>query len=204
MYAPNAIIRVWIHVCPKLCNTAHYIWGVLFPFWNLNRWSGSLGHFCHVVLKRDQWDWDWRLRSNDTPNAIGCTNNECIHTLICIHKLTYSQNSRIPEHECHIPPRKGHTVIHIWYTYTYSWNGGDRDIHKLTYSQVMIFFCHGQCTPNAIGCTWIYACIQNAIVCVCAHVCPKFDGMSIAKACVWQHIVAANGRQDFRLWGGYD
>jgi len=26
---------------------------------------------CHVPLKRDQGDWDWRLRLNDTPNAIG-------------------------------------------------------------------------------------------------------------------------------------
>ena len=33
----------------------------------------SLGLFCHVPLKRDQGDWDWRLRFNDTPNAIGCT-----------------------------------------------------------------------------------------------------------------------------------
>ena len=32
----------------------------------------SSGLFCRVPLKRDQCDWDWRLRLNDTPNAIGC------------------------------------------------------------------------------------------------------------------------------------
>jgi len=40
---------------------------------NLNRQSNSLGLFYHVPLKRDRRDWDWRLRLNDTPNAIGCT-----------------------------------------------------------------------------------------------------------------------------------
>ena len=28
--------------------------------------------FGHVPVKRDQGDWDWRFRLNDTPNAIGC------------------------------------------------------------------------------------------------------------------------------------
>ena len=78
--------------------TAYCIWSVISPFSNLNRGSSSLGFFCHVPLKRDQQDWDqrlrscsslglfchvplkrdqrdweWRLRLNDTPNAIGCT-----------------------------------------------------------------------------------------------------------------------------------
>jgi len=43
---------------------------------NLNWWSSSLGLFCHVPLKRDPWDWDWRLRLNDSPNAIGCMRKE--------------------------------------------------------------------------------------------------------------------------------
>ena len=30
----------------------------------------NLGLFCHVPLKRDQWEWDWRLRWNDTLHAI--------------------------------------------------------------------------------------------------------------------------------------
>ena len=34
-----------------------------------NPWSSCLGLFCHVPLKRDKWDRDWRLRLNDTPNA---------------------------------------------------------------------------------------------------------------------------------------
>jgi len=40
---------------------------------NLNRWSSSIGLFCHVLLKRDQRDRAWRLRFIDTPNTIVCT-----------------------------------------------------------------------------------------------------------------------------------
>ena len=54
-------------------NTAYCIWSVISSISNLNRESNSLGLFCHVPLKRDQGDWDWRLSLNDTPNAIGCT-----------------------------------------------------------------------------------------------------------------------------------
>jgi len=52
--------------------TACCIWSVISSISNLNRSSSSLGLFCHVLLKRDQWDRDWRLRLTDTPNAIGC------------------------------------------------------------------------------------------------------------------------------------
>ena len=54
-------------------STAYCNWSVISSISNLNRWSSSLGLFCHVPVKRDQWDWDYRLRLNDTPNAIGCT-----------------------------------------------------------------------------------------------------------------------------------
>ena len=50
--------------------TDYCIWSVISPASNLNWWSCSLGFFCHVPLKRD---WDWRLRLNDTPNAVGYT-----------------------------------------------------------------------------------------------------------------------------------
>ena len=46
---------------------------VISWFSNLNRWSSCLDLFGHVPLKRDQWDWDWKLRLSDSPNAIGCT-----------------------------------------------------------------------------------------------------------------------------------
>jgi len=36
--------------------TAYRIWRVIFPVSNLNRWSCSLGLFCHVPLSRNQWD----------------------------------------------------------------------------------------------------------------------------------------------------
>jgi len=45
---------------------------VISSFSNLNRRSSSLGLFYNVPVERDQGDWDWRWRLNDTPNAIGC------------------------------------------------------------------------------------------------------------------------------------
>ena len=42
--------------------TANCVWSVVFLFSNLNRWSGSLGLFYHVPLKRDLGDWEWILR----------------------------------------------------------------------------------------------------------------------------------------------
>jgi len=56
--------------------TAYCIWSVISSISNFNWWSGSLGLFCHVPLKRDQGHWDWKLRLNNTPNAIGCTSEK--------------------------------------------------------------------------------------------------------------------------------
>jgi len=60
--------------------TAYCIWSVISPISKLNQLSSSLGLFCHVPLKRDQLDWDYRMRLNDTTNTIGCT---CIHECAC-------------------------------------------------------------------------------------------------------------------------
>ena len=49
-----------------------FIWSVVSSFLILNRWSSYLGLFYHVPLKREQGDRDWRLRLEDTPNAMGC------------------------------------------------------------------------------------------------------------------------------------
>jgi len=64
----------YIHICTVYTcgvHTAYCVWSVVSSVSNLNRWSSSLGLFHHVPLKRDQGDWDWRLRLHDTPNAIG-------------------------------------------------------------------------------------------------------------------------------------
>jgi len=53
--------------------TGYCIWSVVSPISQLNQCSSSLPLFCHILLKRDQFDWDSRLRLNDTPIAIGCT-----------------------------------------------------------------------------------------------------------------------------------
>jgi len=69
---------ICIHIYTYTC-TAYCIWSGISSISHLNRWSSSLGLFCHVPLKRDRGDYDWRLRLNNTPNAIDCT----IHT-ICV------------------------------------------------------------------------------------------------------------------------
>ena len=61
--------------------------------------SSSLCLFCHVLLKRDQLDWDWRIWLSDTLQVIGCTNinvyvfisRQYIHAYIKIntHKYIY-------------------------------------------------------------------------------------------------------------------
>ena len=53
-------------------NIAKCIWSVLSSISNLNRCSSSLGLFFQIPLKRGQRGWDWRIRLNDTPYAIGC------------------------------------------------------------------------------------------------------------------------------------
>jgi len=63
---------------------AYCIWGVISSISNLNRCSSSIRLFCHVSFKRDQGDWDWRWRLNDTPSAIGCTINVHPITIGCL------------------------------------------------------------------------------------------------------------------------
>ena len=53
---------------------AYCIWRVIFPIPILNRLPRrALRLFCHVPLKRDQSDWDWRIWLNETPRATDCT-----------------------------------------------------------------------------------------------------------------------------------
>ena len=69
------ITFIWDHIhmgSHSYRRTAYCIWSVISSVSNLNRWSRSLGLFCHVPVKRDPWDSDWRLRMDDTPNAIVC------------------------------------------------------------------------------------------------------------------------------------
>jgi len=74
----NVLDGIW--TSSTLQATAYCIWSVISSFSFLNRWSSFLGLFHHVLLKRDQSDWDSGIRSNDTRNAIGC-NTFCIGTL---------------------------------------------------------------------------------------------------------------------------
>jgi len=62
----------WRNDTPNIIGGSSYcIWSVISSFSILNRWSSSLGLFCHAPLKRDQRDCDWRLKLNDTPKVIG-------------------------------------------------------------------------------------------------------------------------------------
>jgi len=62
---PNVHFNIYV--------AAYCIWSVLSLVSNLNPSSRSRSLVCHVMLKRDRWNGDWRLRMNDTPNAISCT-----------------------------------------------------------------------------------------------------------------------------------
>jgi len=55
----------------KTC-AACCIWSVISPFSNLNQWSSSLSPLYFVPFKRDQGDWESRLRFKDTLNSTGC------------------------------------------------------------------------------------------------------------------------------------
>ena len=70
---PELSPQVGLAVPLEIISTAYCIWSVISSISDLNRWSGCLGLLYYVPLKRDQGDWDWRLRSYDTPNATGCT-----------------------------------------------------------------------------------------------------------------------------------
>jgi len=54
------------------CLNSYSLLHLQSPFSNLKtQFSISLRVFCHVPLKRDKPDQDWRIGWNDTPNAIG-------------------------------------------------------------------------------------------------------------------------------------
>jgi len=75
IYIYHWAYSIYIHEITSMIYIQTIAFGV--SFLHFNRWSSSLGLFSHVLLKRDQGDWDRRLRLNVTPNATGRT---CIYT----------------------------------------------------------------------------------------------------------------------------
>jgi len=73
------LIHMRHNVLNEVTCAAYCIWSFIYSISNLNRWFTHLGFFCHVPLKRDQWDWDWKFRLNDIANAICCTHWSLIH-----------------------------------------------------------------------------------------------------------------------------
>ena len=86
--------------------TAYCISSVVSSSSILNRWSSSPSLFGHVPLKRDQADWDWRLWSNDTSNAIGSTCVPCI--CICVNVCNIIQGM------CPLGTRPRY-ALHCWH-----------------------------------------------------------------------------------------
>jgi len=74
IYIPLSLLYIHTRNNEYDLYTDYCIW---VSFLHFNRWSSPLGLFSHVLLKRDQGDWDRRLRLNVTPNATGRT---CIYT----------------------------------------------------------------------------------------------------------------------------
>jgi len=58
--------------------------------------------FYHVPLKRDQGDCEWKLRLNDTPNAIGCT-CRCIPSVMHVNAF-WSDTCKCIAHVMHVTP----------------------------------------------------------------------------------------------------
>ena len=44
-----------------VCLAAYCIWSVISQISKLNRFCTSPRLFCHIPLKQDQFDWDWRM-----------------------------------------------------------------------------------------------------------------------------------------------
>ena len=56
-----AVCKQYIDVYTCNTYTAYCIWRVMSPISSLYQLSSPLRLFCHVPLKRDQLDWDWRI-----------------------------------------------------------------------------------------------------------------------------------------------
>jgi len=111
--------------------------------------SSSLCLFCHVLLKRDQLDWDWRIWLNDTPHVIGCdiwlTNCDIWLTNLRLEDLIewHSTCNRLYIYTC------SHTFGYLdicmynyifTYIYSYGFDGVDfRGIY--TNLRLFIFIC---------------------------------------------------------------
>jgi len=108
VYTHRRCSRICVHIL--YVSTAYCIWTVISSFSNLNWWSSPLGLFYHVLLKRDQGDWDWKLRLNDFPNAIGCT---------CCYTRTYMYNRSYWHTDVYTHCRCTRICVHVFYVYTY-------------------------------------------------------------------------------------
>jgi len=117
------------HERERETNTAYCIWIVISSFSNLNRWSNSLRLFYHVPLKRDQGDWDWRLRLNDTPNTIGC---------ICLWQwdmyFVRDKNTREEERKTHEREREKYMSVTMRHVFR-SWQKQTREKKKNTWER---------------------------------------------------------------------
>jgi len=91
----------------------------------------SLCLFCHVPLKRDQLDWDCRMRSNDTPNAIGC-NNSSMTRLNCMVAMTFRDMTHAWHDSCVTWLMRGMTDL----------NGYSNGYHEVFVIQVMCDMTH--------------------------------------------------------------
>jgi len=74
---------IWIHLFTGYC-----VWSVIPPISKFNRLSSSQRLFCHIPLRRDQLDWDWWFRFNNSPIATACI-HIYIHICVCIYLCVY-------------------------------------------------------------------------------------------------------------------
>jgi len=127
-------------------HTAYCIWNVKTWFSNFNHWSSSPSLFYHVPLKRDQGDWDSRLRLNDTPNAIGCIWHDSLYSYldqVHTHSHAASQIELCLIHfSIHIIDMTHSTHIRIKSTHMHMWHLNPVFIHMQRIGLLGSYGCH--------------------------------------------------------------
>jgi len=93
--------NIWIRIY-VLRTYSYWFWRVISSISSLNQFFSSLGLFCHVPFKRDKLDWNWRIRLNDTPHAMGCicTHNVNTNSYVCINTCILPMHVYILECAC--------------------------------------------------------------------------------------------------------
>ena len=171
------------HIC--MCethlkwHTANCIWNIISSFSNLNRSCSFPGLFYHVPLKRDHGDWDWRLRWNDTLNAIGCI-------FVCMrHNPSIRGMSSL---WMHIHSYVRHTSVrHIYDTQLYVWDTSEWT-YICMYETQHIHTSHVVSMNAHTFVSMRHICVYETHLNGHAFVRMRINPLIRVMSCLWMHI----------------